>query len=265
MNRLIRGEVIRLFATRLPAWSVVAAVAAGALMTGLLSLVGPENSSPPMPGIDTPEGVGIVLGINGMLLFIPALIGTIAITGEYRHRTIGTTFLVAPRRGRVLWTKLLVYGLLGLAYGVLTAAAAGLAISGAAAIRNTPLGVSSAELGGLLVGLALAAAVYTVIGVAIGALARHQLVAIGVVLGFFYFLEPLLMIMPGVNAVYPYLPGGATAALLDFTFLSDAVAAEMPIAAPQILSALGGAAILLAYAAIASMAAVAFPLRRDLA
>lgn len=264
MMRLIRGETTRLFATRLPLWSAVLAVLAGGSVTGLLGLVGPAESTTPLPGLDTAEGVGIVVGINGLLLFVPALIGTIAITGEYRHRTIGATFLAAPRRGAVLVSKLLVYGALGLAYGVLTGMAAGLAVVGAASVHGLPLGVSLGELALLLARLAVAAMVYTVIGVAIGALARHQLLAVGIVLGYFYFLEHLLMIIPGVNMIYPYLPGGATSALLDFTFLGDAIGSETSLLVPATISVLAGAGVLLAYAAAASLAAIAVPLRRDL-
>ncbi|MDF2562906.1 MAG: transporter permease, partial [Microbacterium sp.] len=85
MNRLIRGEFTKLFATRLPIWSLVIAAASGGALTGLLALVGPQNATPPLPGLDTVEGVGIVVGMSGLLLFVPALIGTIAVTSEYRH------------------------------------------------------------------------------------------------------------------------------------------------------------------------------------
>lgn len=264
MNRLIRGEFVKLASTRLPVWAALLAVASGGAITGLIGFIGPEHSNPPMPGLDTPEGVAVVLGINAMLLFVPALIGTIAVTSEYRNRTIGTTFLVAPRRGAVLSAKLFVYGLMGLGYGALTSAAAGLAVMGAATARGVPLGTGAADLALLLVGLAVAAAVYMVMGVAIGALAGNQLIAVGIVLGHFYFLEPLLMIVPGINIVHPFLPGGATSALMGSTFLADAVASELSgLAAPTVSAGLG-AALLLAYAAVAAVAAVAVPLRRDL-
>lgn len=263
MNAL-RGELSRLMSTRLPLWTLVAAVGSGASLTSVLALIGPENANPPLPGLDTPEGVGMVVGLGGLLLFVPALIGTIAITSEYRHRTIGTTFLAVPQRGRVLRAKLIVYIVLGLAYGVMSATASGLALAGAAAARGVELGVDVPTLAAMLAQIALAAAVYTVLGVAIGALARHQLLAIAIVIGYFYFLEPLLMFIPGVNLAYAYLPGGATAALTDFSFLTSALAEQVPLVASPLLPPLVGAAMLGAYAVAAAGVAVVVPLQRDL-
>ncbi|MGW9630693.1 ABC transporter permease [Agromyces sp. NPDC055520] len=264
MTRLLRGEFTKLLVTRLPLWSLLAAACGGGGLTGLLALIGPENATPPLPGLDTAEGVGIVVGMSGLLLFVPALIGTIAVTGEYRHRTIGTTFLTVPRRGRVLAAKLVVFGALGVAYGLVSSLFAGLAVVAGAAVQRVELGVPAGELAALLARLALAAAVYMVLGVAIGALARNQLLAVGIVLGYFYFLEHVLMIIPGVNAIHPYLPGGATAALTDFTFLGDAIAEQLPMAAVSTTTPLMGALVLLGYAAVAAWLAIAIPLRRDL-
>ncbi|PJI46041.1 hypothetical protein CTI14_64510, partial [Methylobacterium radiotolerans] len=56
--------------------------------------------------------------------------------------------------------------------------------------------------------LSLAAAAYMLLGVGVGALARSPFVAIGVVLGYFLFVEYVLMMVPGVNVIYPFLPGG---------------------------------------------------------
>lgn len=264
MNAL-HGETVRLFSTRLPLWAILAAIGAGGGLTGLLATIGPEHSNPPLPGIDTAEGVALVLGLNNLLLFVPALIGTIAITSEFRHRTIGTTFLVVPRRGRVLGAKLVIYALLGIGYGVISAASSALALVGSAALRGVPLGIEATELATILTQLAAAGAAYVVIGVAIGALARNQILAIGIVAGYFYFLEPLLMIIPGANLISPYLPGGATAALTDFTFLTDTIADQTPIQTATLLPPLLGAALLSAYALLAAAIAVTAPLRRDLA
>lgn len=260
----IRGEVTRLRSTRLPIWVLVTAIGCGGVLTGLLAFIGPENATPPMPALDTAAGAGIVVGIGSLLLFVPALIGTIAITSEYRHRTIGTTFLLVPRRGQVLTAKLVVYTVLGLVYGAVASLSAGLMLLLAAAVRGIRLGVSADQLIIMLTQLALASAVYMMLGVAIGALARNQILAIAIVLGYFYFLENVLMLVPGVNMIYPVLPGGATATLTSFTFLTDAIADQTAMAAAPLLPPLVGAAILLGYAMVAAVLAVAVPLRRDL-
>lgn len=264
MITTIRGELTRLFSTRLPLIAAIVAVVCGGGLTGVLGLIGPENSTPPLPALDTPEGVGIAVGLSGLALFVPALIGTIAITSEYRHRTIGTTFLAEPRRGRVLGAKLVGYALFGLGYGAIAAITSALALYLAAGVRGVRIGIDPGALMIMLTQLTLAAAVYMVLGVAIGALARHQIVAIGIVLGYFYFLEYVLMIIPGVNRLYPYLPGGATSALTDFTFLTDAISGQTAAGLPGLLPPAAGAAVLLGYAAVAATVAVLVPLRRDL-
>lgn len=261
--RLCHGELIRLLSTRLPLWTLLAAVLCGGGLTGLLALIGPENATPPMPGLDTAEGAGIVLGLGGLLLFVPALIGTTAITSEYRHRTIGTTFLAAPRRSQVLGAKLAVFTLLGLVYGVLASLTSGLALLLGTTLRGQELGIAPGQLATVLAQLALASAVYMVLGVGIGALARHQLLAIGIVLGYFYVLEYVLMLIPGVNSLYPLLPGGATASLTSFSFLTDAMAQQTGSSAVALAPPLLGAAILLGYAVLAAAIAVVVPLRRD--
>ncbi|MBM7828665.1 ABC transporter permease subunit [Microbacterium aurum] len=216
-----------------------------------------------MPDIDTPEGVGIVLGIGTVLLFVPALIGTTAITSEYRHGTIGTTFLLAPRRGRVLTAKLAVYTVLGLTYGTIASLSALLALMVATWIRGIPLGVDVVDLAPALIQLSLAAAAYMLLGVGIGALARSPFVAIGVVLGYFLFVEYVLMMVPGVNAIYSFLPGGATASLTSFDFLTGAIASQTALTPAAMVSPMIGAAILVAYALVAAILAVFVPLRRD--
>lgn len=263
--RHLHAELLRLSATRLPLWTLLCAVLCGGGLAVLLSLIGPESADPPMPGLDTAEGVGTVLGLGGLMLFVPVLLGTVAVTAECRHRTIGTSFLVEPHRERVLGAKLAAYALLGLGYGLVSSLVSGLAVVLGAALHGQRLGVPPGELAWILLQLALAAAVHMVLGVGIGALARHQLLAIGIVLGYFQLLEHLLMLIPGVSAVHPFLPGGAAAALTRFTYVADAVSAQTAVASSPLLPPLLGALVLLGYAALAAGAAVLLPLRRDLA
>lgn len=264
MTAVITGEYRRLAGTRLPRWAAPAALVCGVFFPGVLALVGPENTSPPMPGLATAQGVHIALGVTGLTLFIPAVLGTLALTAEFRHRTITTTFVTVPVRWKVLASKQVVHAGAGLAYGVVLAGAAGATLLTRALLTGEPLGVPPAELAALLLGLAVAASAYTVIGAGVGAIVHHPLLAGGIVLGYFYLVEPVLMLLPGVNLLYPYLPGGATAGLLGFTYLTDALSSQGGPSGPGLLAPVAAATVLFGYAAAASLVAVLLPLRRDI-
>ncbi|TMR10759.1 ABC transporter permease [Nonomuraea turkmeniaca] len=263
MIALVSAEWRRLTASRLPLWGLVAALGSGAF-AGLLALVGPENFQPPLPGLETEAGTRMLLGMLGILAFVPALIGTTAVAAEYRHRTITTTALFAPKRWTALAAKLVAYAAAGLGYGLLTVTVAGIALFGAAAAKGVPLGLPTAAVLALLARIALTMAVYTLLGVAVGALLRNQVAALAVLGGYFYLVETALLLIPGANLLYPYLPGGAAAALTGFTYMADAVAAQTGQSAVALLPASLGAAVLLTYALLAALVAVAVPLRKDL-
>jgi ABC-2 type transport system permease protein len=225
-------------------------------------LVGPENFDPPMPGIDTGPGVRLVLSLIGLTVLAPALFGALAVTSEYRHRTITYTFLFAPRRHRVLAAKLAAYALAGTGYGLVVAGSAAIALYGAAAARGTEVGASPGTVAGMLACLTAAMTAYTVIGVGVGALLRDQTAALAVLGAYLYMVEHLLVLIPGVSAVYPFLPGGATAALTQASLMGEA-SIEVTGSAATLLPPVLGAAVLLAYALLAAAAAVLLPMRRD--
>ncbi|PZG21277.1 ABC transporter permease [Micromonospora craterilacus] len=264
MNRLIKAEFRRLLATRMWGGLLLAAALIGGGMIGAMALVGPENFDPPMPGLDTEAGLRSILGILGYTAFVPAAAGTVAVTSEYRHRTAAVTFLFAPRRGQVLAAKLATYTVLGLVYGLILAGSAAAALFNVAAVRGVSLGLPATTVLALLARIAVAMVVYLLIGVGMGALIRNQVAALCVVIGYLYLGEPVLMMIPGVNTLYPILPGGATAALTDFTYLADAMSEQLGSTAVQLLSPAAGALLLAAYALTASAIAVIVPMRRDI-
>ncbi|MFI0418723.1 ABC transporter permease [Spongiactinospora sp. 9N601] len=263
MSALLAAEWTRLTSTRLWLWGLPAALGSGAV-AGLLALAGPENFTPPLPGLDTAQGVHMLLGLLGVTVFAPALLGTIAVSAEYRHRTITTTTLFAPRRWTWLVAKLAIYTGAGLCYGAMAATVAGGALAGVAMLKGSTLGLPAATIAALLARIALAMAVYLLLGVAVGALLRNQVAALVAVGAYFYVIETVLMLVPGVKLLYPYLPGGATAALTGFTYLADAIGDQTGTSASVLLPAPAGAAVLVCYALIAVAIAVAAPLRRDI-
>lgn len=263
MKQMIVAEWFRLTSTRLWLWAAIAAVLSGGGLVGIVVGVGPSNVDPPMPALDTASGAASVLGIASVTLFVPAVFGTVAMTGEHRHRTITTTFVFAPVRWRVLAAKLVVHAGAGLAYGVVLAVSATSALYGGAGLHGTSVGLPVSDVITFMVRLVAAAGVYTLIGVGVGGLLRNQIVALGVVIGYFYLVELVLLLIPGVSHAYPFLVGGATSALLGFSYLTESVSSQTGTAAVHLFPPLGGALTLLGYATLASVVAVALPLRRD--
>ena len=263
MIALITAEGRRLLSTRLWIWALVAALACGGGLVGLIGAIGPQNVDPPMAGLDTAEGVRSLLGLVTVTVVVPAALGAIAMTSEYRHQTISLTFLFVPRRWRILTAKLVVFAGGGLVYGLVAATTAGLALYGTTAARGVSVGLGVPTVLELLLRIAVAMTGYAVLGVAVGALLRNQVAALAVVIGYLYFLETAILTIPGASAVYPYLPGGATASITDFGYLADAIAQQTGNASGQLLPAAGGALVLLAYTLLAAAASVALPLRRD--
>lgn len=263
MIALVAAEGRRLLSTRLWIWALLAALACGGGLVGLIGAIGPQNVDPPMPGLDTAEGVRNVLGLVTVTVVVPAALGAIAMTAEYRHQTISLTYLFVPRRWRILTAKLIAFAGAGLVYGLTAATTAGLALYGSSAAQGISVGLGLSAVLELLLRIALAMTGYAVLGVAVGALLRNQVAALAAVIGYLYFLETAILAIPGANAIYPYLPGGATASITDFGYLTDAMAVQTGNATGQLLPTAAGALILAAYTLLAATAAVAFPLRRD--
>lgn len=263
MNRLIHAEFRRMLTLATWRWGPLAAMLCGGGFVALFTLVGPENLEPAMPGIGTANGALIPLGMVGLTAIVPALFGATAVTSEYRHHTISVTFLYVPNRSRVLAAKLLAYTIAGAVYGLVLAVSAGAALYGGAAVRGIEVGADPMIVGRVLLSLLAAMTVYTVIGVGVGALMRNQTATLIVMGAYLYMVEHSLAIMPGFQLLYPYLPGGATASLTDFTLLGQA-ATEIGGTPTMLLSPVMGAVILAGYAMAAAGFAVLAPMRRDI-
>ncbi|MFD2090804.1 ABC transporter permease subunit [Blastococcus deserti] len=134
------------------------AVAGLAVLVGPLGVVlGTVTSESGVPGV-------VVLGIMGMLIALVLLaLGVLSTAGEWTHKSVQTTYLLVPRRVRVLAAKALAMALLGL---VLATVGVGLAAGALAAF--TPdvdwTAVGQAVTAGIASGAAFA-----VIGAGIGA------------------------------------------------------------------------------------------------
>jgi len=187
------------------------------------------------------------VGTRAGMLFA-GLVGAIAITAEIRYGTIRPTFLVTPRRGRVIAAKLAVSGLAGIVFGL----AAEALMAGGAVVAFAARGIDNQLTGAdyvqLLVGGAAAAALWAAVGLGVGALVRNQVGAIVALCVWMLLVESTSdTFVPDVARL---LPGGAGLALAGN--VDD-------------LSAVVAALVLVLYAAATSAAGWLATVRRDVA
>jgi ABC-2 type transport system permease protein len=146
---------------------------------------------------------------------IALLLGIASVTIEWRHGTITRTFLVTPRRERVLVAKGIAAFLLGVALAVLA-----IVVVLAVAIPVVSGESTSMDLNGALAGrvgeIVLAVGLWGALGVGFGGLVQNQTAALVAAILWVVVLEPLLGALFGLadlDWVGDSLPGRALAAL----------------------------------------------------
>ena len=176
------------------------------------------------------------------------LVGAMSITGEIRHGTIRPTFLITPRRGRVLAAKIVAGALVGTGFGL---AAVGVAVgvgSAALAARGIPITLDGGDYTLMPAGGIAAAALWAPIGLGLGALLRNQVTTLVAIFLWLFFIENLLIdFVPGAGK---FAPGAAAAAITGLD-------------PDKLLAPAAGALLLALYAAAAAAAGWTATLRRD--
>jgi ABC-2 type transport system permease protein len=173
----------------------------------------------------------------GMLF--AALVGAMAITAEIRHGTIRATFLVTPRRGRVLAAKLAVSALVGLGFGLLAEGLMAAATTVALSARGIDTQLSGGDYVQLLAGGTAAAALWATIGFGAGALVRNQVATLVGLCAWMLIVENLLL--PFVPDAGRFTPGAAGLALAGRT--ADKLLSPTPAALVLGLFAVAAAAV----------------------
>lgn len=141
-----------------------------------------------------------------------ALIGVMAMTSEFRHGTIRPTFVIEPRRTRVVTAKVVASLLMGFLFGL---AAIGLSFGVGYAIlgiRDVPLELGTGHVVWLLLGTPVMTAGWAALGVGLGAIVRNQVFAVIGLIVWAMVVDNLLRgLVPSIGG---YTPVGASAALV---------------------------------------------------
>lgn len=242
MRALIRAELTKLATVRTPRWVLLVQVvllamaASGAVVSGTLSA---ERMA-------TSEGMRTFLAHGGVVAIFSLAVGITMSAGEFRHGTVVDTFLTTPRRGLVVVAKLVAGALAGLVAGlVVVATVVLLAVIwyGAKGVTLDWDVVARSTLGVLVWQI-----LYTVLGVALGAVVRAQAAAVVAAVAWLFVAETALSQL--VSSVGRWLPATAASALGN---------APGKGYLPQV----GAGLVLAGWTALAGLLAVEFTRRRD--
>lgn len=236
-------------------YSCVNAVTLSLVASGLFPGV-PESESGSM--LLEPAYITTLLAQVGAAATFVLILGIIAVTGEYRHMTITSTFLSTPRRSRVLTAKMALYGVVGAVVAIVTMAAVTVVLA-LALLRADHAPITASSVATVAIGAVIGFTLYAILGVSLGALIRSQIGAIILALVWVLLLEALVGL--AFPSIAKWLPGGALNSVMDVSLQAD-MAGQFTSA--DRLPAWGGVLVLLAYSGVLALLALRTTLRRDI-
>lgn len=246
MIRLISAEFVKIRTTQVWFWLLLAAVALAALF-----VIGPFASG----GVHNGNDVAQVFSASATCYIVVYVLGVLGVTTEFRYKTITPTVLVTPSRWTLITAKMITYAILGALYAlVCLIIQLAIAVPWIAA-KGLHIDWGSDGIPRSLWGVFLVVALFGIIGLGIGALLRNQIVAVTVGVIFLLILQGIISVIPGLRVIYPYLPGGAVAAIIP-------TGADLPHV--HILSTPAGIIVLLLWALIPALIGAGITMNRDI-
>ncbi len=208
MTRLVRIELLKLRTTRLSYGLLITAVVLTALFSVLEATRAGGDAVAP---VSTAPGFGSVITGGIWSLLLAAVLGVTVSSGEFRHSTATATYLLTPRRDRVLAAKAFAAAGAGALYGLagwLIATGVGL---GFVLAHGDPVPLSAGTIARYAAGHLMAGALLAAIGVGLGSLIRSQLAG---VIGVFIWAIVIESVLGSLyNSAQPYLPYTAATTL----------------------------------------------------
>jgi ABC-2 type transport system permease protein len=245
MIRLIRAEFLKLRTTQVWFWLLFGAVAVTALL--VVAQLAPHDA------VRSELDVYNVFTSSGTAYVVVFVLGVLGVTTEYRYETITPTVLATPSR----WALVTAYALVGAAFAlacVLVQLAIALPWLSA---KHIHVSLGSNHIPAALLGVFLVVGLFGIVGLGFGALVRNQIVAVSVGVVFLLVIQNILPAIPGLKYAFPYMPGGAVAAI--FTVVGSRDVNGATLFSPAV-----GVLLLLLWAFVPAILGAAFSLNRDI-
>ena len=244
MRDTIRSEFLKLRTTRTGLGLIVGMLA----LTGLALWGGLASASPAelAAGMTTPYGYAGVLVIVALFVLVLAIR---SYTDEARHGSVVPTFLATPNRLRVLAGKATVAAVAAAVFAVFALAVGTGVMVFYLSAHGYPVSLAVGTLAGLFGRAILITVLWSVIGISVGVIVRHQVAAIVGTLAWLFVAENIVGSL--VPSVAHWLPGSAAGT-------ASGISNPDPLMTPLV-----GMLILAGWAALAIGAAAAVIKRRD--
>ena len=249
MIKQMRAEWLKVFSTKTWIGIVLAAYVFTAMTVfGYAQIAGTLG----IPNLDDVRLMNLLYGGSATGVALALILGVVGATAEYRYGTIDHTYLVSPKRSRVLVAKLFVHAVIGAIVGLVSFGIAYLTTNAAVAGKAHAQVTNSAliEIG---IATIAAFAIYTMLGVAFGSLVKNQLIGVAATFGWIFIFERLMVVF--VPDLGKWLPGGAVNGLFGVTAIMNG---------QEYLPRNQSAWLLLSYAAVLIITSLLITPKRDI-
>jgi ABC-2 type transport system permease protein len=207
MSALLRAEARKAMATPTIWWLLLGALAIGIVGTVAPLVVTDDDATNLLTDETLQEAMhGAAAGV--ILVVVAGIIG---MAGDWRFGQASQTFLTTPRRHRVVAAKTIVYLAVGAVFGVATAAASSATAWVWYRANDVALPFDRSAVWLTLLGCLAVAVLFGVLGVAVGAITRNQIVAVVGAMGWLVVVEPILFTTS--DTLFRWLPGTASISL----------------------------------------------------
>ena len=234
MSAQLRAELLKIRTTR-----TTAALAISLVVLVLLILT-PTILATSEADLSGETNQRSVLGLGSLAGLFGALVGVLLVTGEFRYGTIRPTFLVTPKRARVISAKVVAAMLAALVLGAI-GETVGFGLGRALlSTRDVTIVVSGSEAAALVVGTIVACGFWGAIGAAVGTIVRNQVGAVVGLLAWIFVVEGLIFLLtPEAGRFLPGPAGNALTGDPNEDLLAPAAGGAVLVAWTVVLTAVG--------------------------
>jgi ABC-2 type transport system permease protein len=204
--RLVRAEFVKLRTTQVWFWLLLAAVAISVLI--VVAAIAPSD------GVRTATDVPDIFASANSASIPVFVLGVLGVTTEFRYQTITPTVLITPSRWTLITAKMISYAILGALYALICLVLQLVIALPWLSSLGVHASLGDSDVQHAILAVFLIVALYGIIGLGIGALLKNQIVAVTVGVIFLLIIENIFLAIPGLKHAWPYMPNGASTAML---------------------------------------------------